>query len=112
MIGTKGLGRLFGHTEPRTRHQLNRLLLLLFALVYRAEVVSLLELKIPLLRITIQEGLTKDENHKFRSAELEAFDEKRLRVQQKLECYQTAYHERSTKRYECIHFRLKIKCLR
>jgi len=60
----------------------------LFALIYGVEAVLSLELQIPLLRITIQEGLTEDENHKFHLAELEALDEKRLRVQQKLECHQ------------------------
>ena len=41
-----------------------------------------------MLRIAIQEGLTEDENHKLHLAELEALDEKRLKGQQKLECYQ------------------------
>ena len=55
-----------------------------FALVYRVEVVLPLELQIPSLRIAIQEGLTEDENHKFRLAELEALDENILQAQQKL----------------------------
>ena len=59
-----------------------------FALVYGVEAVLPLELQIPSLRIAIQEGLTEDENHKLRLAELEALDEKRLQAQQKLECYQ------------------------
>ena len=59
-----------------------------FALVYGVEAVLPLELQIPSLRIAIQEGLTEDENHKLRIAELEALDEKRLQAQQKLECYQ------------------------
>jgi len=45
------------------------------------EVVLPLELQIPSLRITIQEGLTEDKNHKLRLAELEALDEKRLQAQ-------------------------------
>ena len=49
-----------------------------FALVYGVEAVLPLELQIPSLRITIQEGLTEDENHKLCLAELEALDEKRL----------------------------------
>lgn len=75
MIGTRDYGRLFGHTKPRTKCQLNRFL---FALIYGVEAVLPLELQIPLLRITIQKDLTEDENHKFRLAELEALDEKRL----------------------------------
>ena len=59
-----------------------------FTLVYGVEAVLPLELQIPSLRIAIQEGLTEDENHKLRLAELEALNEKRLRAQQKLECYQ------------------------
>ena len=59
-----------------------------FALVYGVEAVLPLELQIPSLRIAIQEGLTEDENHKLRLAELEALDERRLQAQQKLECYQ------------------------
>ena len=52
-----------------------------FALVYGVEAVLPLELQIPSLRITIQEGLTEDKNHKLRLAELEALDEKRLQAQ-------------------------------
>ena len=59
-----------------------------FALVYGVEVVLPLEFQIPSLRIAIQEGLTEDENHRLRLAELEALDERRLQAQQKLECYQ------------------------
>ena len=59
-----------------------------FAVVYGVEAVLQLEFQIPSLRIAVQEGLTKDENHKLRLAELEALDEKRLQAQQKLECYQ------------------------
>ncbi|KNA08827.1 hypothetical protein SOVF_159130, partial [Spinacia oleracea] len=50
--------------------------------------ILLLELQIQSLRVAIQEGLTNDENDKLRLAELEALDEKRLRAQQKSECYQ------------------------
>ncbi|XP_074293171.1 uncharacterized protein LOC141620118 [Silene latifolia] len=59
-----------------------------YALVYGVEVVLPLELQIPSLRIAIQEGLTDDENDKLRLSELEALDEKRLKAQQKLQCYQ------------------------
>ena len=47
-----------------------------------------LKIQIPSLRIAILEGLSEDENHKLRLAELESLDEKRLQAQQKLECYQ------------------------
>ena len=59
-----------------------------YALVYGVEVVLPLEIQIPSLRIAILEGLSEDENHKLRLAELESLDEKRLQAQQKLECYQ------------------------
>ncbi|XP_074293723.1 uncharacterized protein LOC141620863 [Silene latifolia] len=38
-----------------------------------------------------REGLTDDENEKLRLAELEALDEKRLKAQQKLQCYQARF---------------------
>ena len=60
-----------------------------YALVYSVEAVLLLEIQIPSLRIPILEGLSEDENHKLRLAELESLDEKRLHAQQKLECYQS-----------------------
>ena len=58
-----------------------------FSIVYGVEVVLPLKLQIPSFCIFKQEGLTEDENHKLWLAELEAFDEKRLQVQQRLECY-------------------------
>ncbi|XP_073137358.1 uncharacterized protein [Henckelia pumila] len=59
-----------------------------YALVYGVEVVVPLEQQIPSLRITIQEGLTEEENARLRLEEFEALDEKRLEAQQRLECYQ------------------------
>ncbi|XP_070011335.1 uncharacterized protein [Nicotiana sylvestris] len=59
-----------------------------YSLVYGVEAVLPLEQQIPSLRIAIQEGLTYEENALLRLAKLEALDEKRLEVQQKLECYQ------------------------
>ncbi|KAA0057706.1 uncharacterized protein E5676_scaffold970G00470 [Cucumis melo var. makuwa] len=47
-----------------------------------------LEKEIPSLRITVQEGLTTEDNVKLRLQDLEALDEKRLEAQQALECYQ------------------------
>jgi len=47
-----------------------------------------LEIQIPSLRITIQEGFHWDENNQLRLAELEAMDEKQLQALQKLEYYQ------------------------
>ncbi|KAK4388287.1 hypothetical protein Sango_2435300 [Sesamum angolense] len=49
-----------------------------YALVYGVEAVLPLEQQIPSLRITIQEGLTEEENAQIRLEELEALDEKRL----------------------------------
>ncbi|XP_073152772.1 uncharacterized protein [Henckelia pumila] len=59
-----------------------------YALVYGVEVIMPLEQQIPSLRITIQEGLTEEENACLRLEELEALDEKKLEAQQRLECYQ------------------------
>jgi len=59
-----------------------------YALVCGVEVVLPLEIQILSLRVAILEGLSDDDNHKFRLAELESLDEKRLQSQQKLECYQ------------------------
>ena len=53
-----------------------------YALVYGVEAVLPLEIQITSLRITILEGLSEDENHKLRLAELESLDEKRLQSQQ------------------------------
>ncbi|KAM1746587.1 hypothetical protein ACFX11_013204 [Malus domestica] len=52
------------------------------------EAVLPFESQIPSLRMAIQEGLTDEENAKLRLQELEALDEKRLKAQQHLECYQ------------------------
>ena len=38
--------------------------------------------------MAVQEGLTTEDNVKLRLQELEALDEKRLKAQQALECYQ------------------------
>ena len=58
-----------------------------YNLVYGLEAVLPLEVQLPSLRVATQ--LTEpDENAKIRLAKLEALDEKRLFVQQKLELYQ------------------------
>ena len=59
-----------------------------YSLVYGVETMLPLEKEIRSLRITLQEGLTNEENVKLRLQELEALDEKRLDAQQHLECYQ------------------------
>ncbi|KAA0050266.1 uncharacterized protein E5676_scaffold180G00180 [Cucumis melo var. makuwa] len=60
----------------------------LYSLVYDVEAVLPLEREIPSLRMKIQEELTTEDNVKLRLQELEAHDEKRLKAQQTLECYQ------------------------
>ena len=56
-------------------------------MVYGSEAVLPLEIQLPSLRVAVQ--LTEpDENVKVRLAELEALDEQRLAVQQRLEIYQ------------------------
>ena len=58
-----------------------------YSLVYGSEAVLPLEIQLPSLRVATQ--LTNpEENVKIRLAELEALDEKRLAVQQRLEVYQ------------------------
>ncbi|KAA0062743.1 uncharacterized protein E5676_scaffold523G00240 [Cucumis melo var. makuwa] len=59
-----------------------------YSLVYVVEAVLPLEREIPSLRMTLQEGLTTEDNVKLRLQELEALDENRLDAQQVLECYQ------------------------
>ncbi|XP_070030882.1 uncharacterized protein [Nicotiana tomentosiformis] len=56
-----------------------------YSLVYGVEAVLPLERQIPSLRLAIQEGITDEENARFRLSELEALDEKRLEAQQSLE---------------------------
>ena len=59
-----------------------------YSLTFGVEAVLPLERQIPSLRLVIQEGLTEEENVQLHLAELEALDEKRLKSQQSLECYQ------------------------
>ncbi|TYK07344.1 uncharacterized protein E5676_scaffold202G00600 [Cucumis melo var. makuwa] len=59
-----------------------------YSLVYGVEAVLPLEREIRSLRMAIQEGLTTEDNAKSRLQELEALNEKRLKAQQALECYQ------------------------
>ncbi|XP_075095151.1 uncharacterized protein LOC142173456 [Nicotiana tabacum] len=54
----------------------------------RVEAVLPLERQIPSLRLAIKEDLTEEENTLLHLEELEALDEKRLKAQQSLECYQ------------------------
>jgi len=82
-----------------------------FALVYGVEAIWPLKLQIPSLRIPIQEGLTEDENHKRRVAELDAFDEKRLRAQQNLECYQAHLSRAFNKKIRMGSFQISDQVL-
>ncbi|KAA0067386.1 uncharacterized protein E6C27_scaffold40G00320 [Cucumis melo var. makuwa] len=47
-----------------------------YSLVYGVEAILPLEREIPSLRMTVQEGLTTEDNVKLRLQELEALDEK------------------------------------
>ena len=69
-----------------------------YSLVYGVEAVLPLERQIPSLRIAIQEGLTNEENARLRLEKLEALDEKRLKAQQRLECYQARLSRAFNKR--------------
>ncbi|KAK4390343.1 hypothetical protein Sango_2097600 [Sesamum angolense] len=59
-----------------------------YSLVYGVEVVLPLESQIPSLCITIQEGLTVEDNACLRLEELKALDEKRIEAQQQIQFYQ------------------------
>ena len=59
-----------------------------YSLVYGVEVVLPLECQIPSLGISIQEVLSNEDNVRLQLEELEAFDEKRVKAQQRLEYYQ------------------------
>ncbi|XP_020271118.1 uncharacterized protein LOC109846304 [Asparagus officinalis] len=58
-----------------------------YSLVYGCEVVLPLEIQIPSLCIALATGMTTEESHQQRLAELEALDEKRLEAQQHIEFY-------------------------
>ena len=60
-----------------------------YSLVYGVEVMLPLEHQIPSLRIVIHESLTNEDNFKLHFQELKALDEKWLKAQQFLECYQS-----------------------
>ena len=59
-----------------------------YSLVYGCEAVLPLEIQIPSLRVALATGMTTEENHQLRLAELEALDDKRLEAQQHIEFYQ------------------------
>ncbi|KAF3653604.1 hypothetical protein FXO38_15570 [Capsicum annuum] len=75
-----------------------------YSLAFEVEAVFPLKRQIPSLRLTIQEGLTNEENAKLHLAELEAFDEKRLEAQQNLECYQACLSHSFNKRVRLSFF--------
>ncbi|KAI3470777.1 hypothetical protein Pfo_027440 [Paulownia fortunei] len=77
-----------------------------YALMYGVEAIVPLEQQIPSLRIAIQEGLTEEENARLRLEELEAIDEKRLKAQQRLECYQTRLYRVFNKKVQSRSFQV------
>ena len=77
-----------------------------YSLVYGMEAVLPLERQIPSLRISIQEGLTREENVKLGLQELEALYEKRLEAQQCLECYQARLSNAFNKRVKPRSFQV------
>ncbi|TYK24159.1 uncharacterized protein E5676_scaffold610G00650 [Cucumis melo var. makuwa] len=79
-----------------------------YSLVYGVEAVLPLEREIPSLRMTVQEGLTTEDNVKLQLQELEALDEKRLEAQQALECYQARMSKAFDKHVKPDHFKLVI----
>ncbi|GAA0166114.1 hypothetical protein LIER_21345 [Lithospermum erythrorhizon] len=66
-----------------------------YSLVYGVEAVHPLEVRIPSLRVAVNEGLTNEEDVHLRLQELDFLDDQRLNAQQSLECYQS----RITKSY-------------
>ncbi|PIN06337.1 hypothetical protein CDL12_21109 [Handroanthus impetiginosus] len=69
-----------------------------YSLVYGVKAVLPLESQIPSLWIAIQEGLTIEDNVRIWLEELEALDEKRLKAQQQLECYQARMMKKFNKK--------------
>ena len=57
-------------------------------LVYECEVILLLEIQIPSLRIAFIIEMTTEEKYLLRLQELEALDDKYLQAQQRIELYQ------------------------
>jgi len=75
-----------------------------YSLLYGVKVVLPLKIQILAFHITIEEGLSKDENHKLRLAKLESLNEKCLKEQQKLKCYQAHLSRASTKKVRSFSF--------
>ncbi|XP_075645366.1 uncharacterized protein LOC142616388 [Castanea sativa] len=78
-----------------------------FSLVYGVEVVLPLEHQIPSLRITIQKGLSNEDNVYLRLEELEALDKKGLEAQQHLECYQARISRTFSKKVHPRSFQVR-----
>ncbi|KAL0439222.1 UNVERIFIED_CONTAM: hypothetical protein Slati_2405200 [Sesamum latifolium] len=70
------------------------------------EAVLPLERQIPSLRIAIQEGFTEEENARIQLEELEAIDEKRLKAQQRLGCYQARLSKAFNKKVRLHSFQV------
>lgn len=58
-----------------------------YSLVFGIEVVLLLEVELPALRVVIHDELTHDEQVRLRFQGLDAFEERRLNALQNLEFY-------------------------
>ncbi|XP_070004935.1 uncharacterized protein LOC142163258 [Nicotiana tabacum] len=82
-----------------------------YSLVYGVEAVLPLERQISSLRHAIQEGLTDEENARLHLEELEALDEKSLKAQQSLECYQARMSRSFNKRVRLRSFQVGIQVL-
>ena len=79
-----------------------------YSLVYGVEAVLPLECQIPSLRITIQEGLTGEENAKLRLQELEALMRKGSRPNNALSAIKLVFQAHSIKELNHDHSKLVI----
>ncbi|XP_069151880.1 uncharacterized protein [Solanum lycopersicum] len=82
-----------------------------YSLAFGVEAVSPLERQIPSVRLTIQEGLTEENNARLCLAELEAFDEKMLVAQQNLELFQARLSRAFNKKVPLRCFQVRDQVL-
>ena len=79
-----------------------------YSFVYGVEIVLLLKRQIPSLKIAIQKYLSNEDNVRLCLKELEALDEKGLKAQQRLECYQARLTKAFNKKVKPRSFQVGI----
>lgn len=75
-----------------------------YFLMFSVEVVIPVEIQIPSLRVTIQEGLTDVDATKIRISKLETLDESRLTAQYNFELYKACIARAYNKKFKLLSF--------